>query len=160
MRKLFAFLLALLLITCVLPTIAEIPVRPLAEKTDEEVKTLYMQVKQEMIARGFEESIFLYRGFYETGIDIEPGMYLLRLISIDDPPYTKGYVYIFPSKEKYINATTKPYLCSKSVNENEGVEITIGYSEPGMISLREGYVMLVTRGAFSIDPVSKITNSN
>ena len=130
MKKVVAALMMLLLLSTSF-CFAENSI-DLKNYSDEELKSLYFSVKEEMSDRGIGRIGDLYDGVYIVGTDIAPGMY-----KITAPE--SAYFYVFWSMDNYNDYID---LKSREAIIIDGKLITEDYVYK--LELKEGYVVLVT----------------
>ena len=90
MRKLFALLLALMLLTCATACADSLNV---SSWTDDQLRAAYQALRAEAAARGIAltEAITLGAGRYIVGQDIEPGAYVITCAATDAEALTDSF---------------------------------------------------------------------
>ena len=101
------------------PVAAEAP--GIHDLTDDELKTLYVNVKNEMAERGMFESVIVPAGEFVGGVDLPVGKYVFA--SLD----SQVYIQCYPSRETYIDDMSNRMLIHQiyAYESKDGSEIAI-----------------------------------
>lgn len=130
MKKIFAFVLALLLL-CGSVAVAEVS---LAQYTAEELLALRDQINQELLKRGIENKVLVPIGNYIGGVDIPAGDYTITCAE-------NGSIFIYPDEEEANKGGWYTFFAILSENE-----------KAGKMTVKEGDFIKIMGGSFYFAP--------
>lgn len=131
MKKIIAFVLALLLCCGSVAAVAEVS---LADYTAEELLALRDQINAELMKRGIEKEVLIPTGNYIGGVDIPAGDYTVTCAEF-------GGIFIYPDEEE-ANAGGW-YTFFAMLSENDKV---------GKMTVKEGDFIKIMSGSFYFAP--------
>ena len=129
MKKIAAFLLALVLCLGSLPAFAVVD---LGEFTQEDLIALRESINQELLRRGIEKEVTVPVGVYVVGVDIPAGTYSIK-------PEVYGWIRL------YKNASASFSMFSEGIEKRKNEYI-------GKLVLTDGNIVEITSGSLIFAP--------